>query len=113
MNLLIVEDNENVRRLIRRLVADQAEEIYECGDGAEALEAYRRCRPDWVLMDIMMKEVDGLAATREIRAAFPGARIVIVTNHDDQGLRDAARAAGACEYVLKEKLFTIGQLLKC
>ena len=111
MNLLVVEDNENVRRLIRRLVADLAEEIYECGDGAGALEAYSRCHPDWVLMDIMMEKVDGLAATREIRAAFPAARIIIVTNHDGDGLRDAARAAGACKYVLKENLIEVRRVL--
>jgi DNA-binding NarL/FixJ family response regulator len=59
-----------------------------------------------------MKEVDGITATREITAADPHARIVIVTNHDDPGLRDAAERAGACGYVLKENLLEVRRLLQ-
>jgi len=90
MKLLIVEDSAQMRRMIKSLVSDLATELYECADGAEALSAYREHRPDWVLMDIKMGEVDGLEATREIISAFPEARICIVTNYDDDELREAA-----------------------
>jgi DNA-binding NarL/FixJ family response regulator len=85
-----------MRRMIRRLVMDLADEIGECGDGAEALAMYSELRPDWVLMDIEMKQTNGIVATRQIKADFPTARIVMVTNYDDATLREAARAAGAC-----------------
>jgi CheY-like chemotaxis protein len=111
MRLLIVEDNATIRRMINSIVKDLAEEITECSDGSEALAAYRESRPDWVLMDIKMKETDGLAATRQIRAAFPGANIVIVTNYDEADLREAARDAGARAYVVKEDLFALREVL--
>jgi two-component system response regulator DegU len=112
MNLLIVEDNAQMRRMIRNVVKDLAEEISECADGAEALSLYEQHRPEWVLMDIRMQGVDGLSATRQIKSAFADARIIIVTNYDDAHLREAARQAGACDYVLKENLLEVVRILK-
>ena len=66
MTILIVEDNPTVRRLIRRAIAHLTTEIYECGDGADALKAYTEHQPDLVFMDIRMPRMDGLAATRQI-----------------------------------------------
>jgi CheY-like chemotaxis protein len=111
MTLLIVEDNRAMRQMIKKLVGDLTEAITECSDGNEALAAYRACRPEWVLMDLRMKEMDGLAATRQIIADFPEARIVIVTDYDDAGLRAAAQRSGACAYVIKENLLQLRQLL--
>ena len=111
MKLLIVEDNSRVRRMIRRIIEDIADEINECADGSEALAAYTRFHPDWILMDIKMKGMDGLEATRQIHAASPEARIMIVTNYDEMDLREAAREAGAREYVVKEDLLAIRRLL--
>ena len=111
MRILIVEDNQIIRRLIRSIVTDLAEDIRECSDGAEALAAYKQRKPDWVLMDIKMKELDGLAAARQIKAEFPDANIVIVTNFDEADLREAASAAGAIAYVVKEDLFALRDVL--
>lgn len=107
MNLLIVEDNEQVRQMIKAVLLDLAENIFECGDGSQALDLYARHHPDWVLMDIKMGEMDGLEATRQIKVSFPDAKIVIVTNYDDAVLREEARQAGACAYVLKENLLNV------
>lgn len=112
LKLLIIEDNAAIRRVIRSIVASVAEEIYECEDGAEAITVYLAQRPDFVLMDIAMSRLDGLAATRQIRAADPEAKVIIVTNYDEADLREAARAAGACDYVLKENLLTLPQRLQ-
>lgn len=111
LNLLIVDDNRAMRSLIKSIIADLAGEVSECDDGAEALSAYAECRPDWVLMDIRMKELDGISAARQIRAAFPDAHIVLVTAYDDGELRREARRAGACEYVLKENLLDLRRIL--
>jgi CheY-like chemotaxis protein len=111
MRLLIVDDHSAMRRLIRRVVDDLVSDVEECGDGSEALAAYTRSRPDWVLMDIEMSRMDGIAATREIIDAFPAAQVVIVSKHDDEQLRESAREAGACGYVLKENLMAIRELL--
>ena len=111
LRLIIVEDNQAMRGLIRSIIADLARDVSECGDGAEALAAYAERRPDWVLMDIRMKGVDGISATRRIKAAFPDANIIIVTDYDDPKLRKAARGAGACEYVTKENLLDVRRIL--
>lgn len=112
MTILIVEDHEPMRELLKKLVRDLAEDFTECEDGTQALGAYQQCQPDWVLMDIKMKAMDGLASTRQIKAAFPEARIIIVTGYDDARLRAAARKAGACGYVHKENLLELRQILK-
>ena len=111
MKLLIVDDSEAIRRTIKSVLADMAQEIYECSDGGEALALYSRHRPEWVLMDIKMNQVNGITATGQIKQLFPDAKIVIVTNYDDSHLRQAAYRAGACHYVLKRNLFDICQIL--
>ena len=111
MKLLIVDDNAAMRRMLRRLLGDHAGVTLECDDGAQAVEIYTRHRPDWVLMDIEMKGLDGLEATSQIRAIDPDARIVIVTNFEDASLRTAAAKAGACGYVLKDNLIELRALL--
>jgi CheY-like chemotaxis protein len=111
MTILIVEDNDSMRQMIKKLLGDLTEAFEECVDGAQALATYRRYLPDWVLMDIKMKEIDGLNATTQIKSAFPNARIVIVTGYDDIRLREAALIAGACAYVHKENLLELRQIL--
>lgn len=112
MNFLIVEDNENMRRVIRSVISEFAREVHECSDGSEALAAYAAHRPDWVLMDLRMKGVDGIDATGQITSAFPQARVLIVTDYDDPDLRAASRAAGASGYVVKENLLDLSRLLR-
>jgi two-component system response regulator DegU len=111
MKILIVEDNPQMRRLIRRFVDDFSPEVYECADGAGALSAYTRYMPDWVLMDINLPHLNGLEATRQIIFDFPEAQILMVTNYDDERLRAAAVEAGARGYVLKENLLEVRQWL--
>lgn len=112
MKVLIVEDDRAMRELLKRMVGDLVDSFCECGDGQEALAAYQMDRPDWVLMDIRMKEVDGLAATEQIVNAWPGARVLIVTSYNEPSLREAARQAGACGYVLKENLLEVRRWLE-
>jgi len=114
MMLLIVDDNAAMRRLMRRMTRDLAERIEECADGAQALAAYEQHHfgaSDWVLMDIEMAVMDGLTATRRLKAAHPEARVIIVTKHNDEQLRDAALRHGACGFVLKENLLELRALV--
>ena len=112
MNLLIVEDNPKMRRMIKSIVADLADRIDECADGGEALALYSANRHDWVLMDIHLKQINGIAATRKIISVFHEARIIIVTNYDDAHFRQSAREAGAVDYVLKENLLDVRRILQ-
>ncbi len=111
MKFLIVDDNASMRRMIRSIIQPLAAEIYDCEDGGEALEIYARVFPDWVLMDIQMKDVDGITATRQIIEAYPQARVLMVTNYNDDDLRREAQEAGACKYLVKENLLDILDIL--
>jgi CheY-like chemotaxis protein len=114
MKVLIVEDHPPMRELIRAVIADLAESVTECANGAEAVAAYTdQCfsGADRVLMDLEMPGVDGLEATRRIHTVFPDAQIIIVTQHGDDHLRAAATQAGACGYVLKENLMEVRRWL--
>ena len=111
MKILIVDDHEGMRELMRSYLPDAFDEIYECEDGSDAVDRYREHLPDWVLMDWKMKRMDGITATRQIIAAYPQARILLVTSYDDDNLRRAGRKAGACGYIVKENLRSISEIL--
>lgn len=104
MKLLIVDDNDIMRQMIKGIVAQPADQVQECSDGRSVVSTYEAFRPDWVLMDINMNTLNGLQATRMLKAVYPEARVAIVTNYGDQEFRDEAKAAGAEKYFLKDNL---------
>ena len=112
MRLLIVEDNAGMRAMIRRVMDNPKAEFFECSDGLEAVQAFERIQPDFVLMDIEMKPVDGITATRQIKKTHPEARIIIVTNYGDARTREAARMAGAHGFVTKDNLLEVRALVQ-
>jgi two-component system, chemotaxis family, chemotaxis protein CheY len=111
MKLLIVEDNKNMRELFKTIFKKKFDEFIECEDGRKALNKYKESKPDWVFMDIKMKNMDGISATREIKDTFNDAKIIIVTDYGDEHLRNEAAQAGAYCYVLKENLQEIFNII--
>jgi len=111
MKLLIVEDNASMRRLIKSIVCDLADEVEECADGADVLLAYAKHLPEWVLMDVNMPRTDGITASRSILAQYPQAKICMVTECADAKTRRAASDAGATGYVLKDELINIRSVI--
>jgi DNA-binding NarL/FixJ family response regulator len=75
------------------------------------LAAYEQHHPDFVLMDVRMPGTDGLAATRHICARHPEARIVVLTDYQDEDVKTAALEAGACAYVLKHEMSNLPEVL--
>jgi two-component system response regulator DegU len=112
LRLLLVDDSVEVRRTIRAVVAGLVAEVAECADGDEVLARFEAFRPDLVLMDIRMPRMDGIRATELLKAAHPGARVVMVSDFEEDDLRAAARDAGAEAYVPKSDLLVLRDLLE-
>ena len=106
IRVLCVDDHPVVRQGVAGLISTQAdmEVVAEATNGSEAIEQFRRHRPDITLMDLQMPEMGGLDAIGAIRGEFPDARIVVLTTYtgDVQALR--AIKAGARGYLLKNAL---------
>jgi DNA-binding NarL/FixJ family response regulator len=101
--VLIADDEELMRAgLIELLTADPEIEIVgEASTGREAVERARRLAPDVVLMDVRMPDLDGIAATRELSRAAPGARVLILTTFEQDDYVFGALRAGASGFLLK------------
>jgi NarL family two-component system response regulator LiaR len=104
IRVLIVDDHEIVRKGIRALLGTKRDiqVVGEATDGVEAVVQAKILHPDVVLMDLMMPNVDGIQATREITAGLPGTRVLVLTSFaaDDQVF--PAIKAGALGYLLKD-----------
>lgn len=101
--VLIVDDHEHAREAMRIIVGQDPlfEIVGECNDGEEAIRLTEETMPDLVLMDIKMKGMNGLDATKEIKNKFPYVKIVIVTVSDEAlNLFDSLKK-GASGYLLK------------
>lgn len=111
MNILIVEANSEMRRLLHGLLEDVAETIFECTNGVEALTACEAHHPELVLMDLTMSAADGLAVTKKIVGSWPSIRVIVIADYDDANLRESARQAGAEEYVMTDNLVELRRTL--
>ena len=104
IRVLIADDHALVRRGLEQLVgsAPDIDVVGTVADGAQAVEAVARLAPDVVLMDISMPVRDGIEATRQVIAAHPNVRVVMLTSFADQRKVVDAIAAGASGYLLKD-----------
>lgn len=106
LRVLVVDDNPTLLRSVGRLLASMSdvEVVGEAASGRAALDMAAQLRPDLVLMDLTMPEMDGLEAARRL-SARPGApTIIMMTVHDLQEYREAARAAGTYALLTKSDL---------
>jgi CheY-like chemotaxis protein len=110
--VLVAEDNAAMRQMLARLCREWGATVIECGNGREAVQAFAQHQPDWVLMDFAMPELDGVDATARITARYPKARIVIVSQYESDGLRQAALEAGARGFVNKEDVHQLPDLIQ-
>ncbi len=104
VRVLLVDDQRLMREGLRTLLELEPglEVVGEAGNGEEALAAYKRLRPDVVLMDVRMPVMDGVEATRHLRARFPTARVIILTTFDDDEYVLEGLRGGALGYLLKD-----------
>lgn len=104
ITILLVDDHQLVRAGLRALLesVDDLRVVGEAGDGDAAVDLAVAERPDVVLMDLSMPRVDGVEATRRLVAAAVDTRVVVLTSFADQPRVQAALAAGAVGYLLKD-----------
>ena len=102
VKVLVADDHEVVRTGLASLLAGSSIKIVaEAGDGAEAVKLTHKHRPDVVLLDIRMPEVDGLEALDKIHRDLPDTRVVMLSTYDNPTYVARAVALGASDYVLK------------
>jgi NarL family two-component system response regulator LiaR len=103
IKVMLVDDHDMVRRGLAAFLqgTPDLELVGEARDGAEALAMCNRVQPDVILMDLMMPEVDGAAATRTIRERWPDIKIIALTSFQEKDLIHEALRAGAIGYLLK------------
>jgi CheY-like chemotaxis protein len=102
--LLIVDDHAPLRRTVRQLFAEPGVTLLEACSGEEAVKVYRAERPDWVVMDIRMPGMGGLKALEALRQLDPEARVIVISQFTDPEYVEQARRAGAVEFVNKEDM---------
>ncbi len=99
--LLVVDDAAFMRMRCAKLLTENGYRVIEAENGLQAVQQYQAHRPDAVLMDITMPEMDGLTALKEIRKLDPGARVAMVTAMGQQAIVMEALKSGARDFVLK------------
>jgi two-component system cell cycle response regulator DivK len=101
--ILVVEDQEDNRRILRDLLTSVGFQLLEAEDGVQGVAAAEAQRPDLILMDIQMPIMDGYEATRRLKAnpALRGIPVIVVTSYALSGDEEKARAAGCDDYITK------------
>lgn len=100
--ILIVDDASFMRGSLKYVVENAGHEVVGTAkDGREALELYRKLKPDVVTLDILMKGLDGLSALKAIKEEYPEAKVIMVTALGMEEKEAEARELGACGYIRK------------
>jgi DNA-binding NarL/FixJ family response regulator len=104
IKLLIVDDHAELRRTVKQMFESVNATFFEASSGEEALQVTATEHPDWVIMDMRMPGMGGIKATEAIHKRDPQARVVVISQFSDPEYIEQARRAGAIEFVNKEDM---------
>ena len=99
--ILLVDDAAFMRMRCAKLLGEKGYEVSEAANGAEAVQKYRENKPDGVLLDITMPDMDGIEALKKLIEIDPGARVAMVTAMGQQSMVIEALKSGAKDFVVK------------
>jgi len=99
--ILIVDDAEFLRVRISKMLVGEGFEVSEAENGLKAIESYKTKKPDMVLMDVTMPEMDGLTALKELRKLDPNAKVVMLTALGQESVVLEAVKSGAKDFIVK------------
>ena len=107
IRVLLVDDHELMREGLRAILERESdvEVVGEAASGRAAMELARTLEPDVVVMDVAMKDSNGIEATRQLRSALPKLKVIALSSHSDSRYVNAMLDAGACGYVLKANAY--------
>jgi len=107
IRVLLVDDHELMREGLRAILERESdvEVVGEAASGRAAMELARTLEPDVVVMDVAMKDSNGIEATRQLRSALPKLKVIALSSHSNSRYVNAMLDAGACGYVLKANAY--------
>lgn len=103
LRILVVDDSKTTRRVLSALVSSRWTVCGEAENGCSGVKKFRELKPDLVLLDLAMPDIDGIEAGRQMHAIDPSVPLVLFTLLDTWGLESAARNAGICKVVSKSE----------
>jgi CheY-like chemotaxis protein len=112
LKLLIIDDNARFRSLIKTIITAPGDDVLELDDGRDVVSSYAAFQPDWVLMDVNMKVVNGLQATRQLIHNFPEAKVIFLSNFTSKRIIAKGLQVGARAYLSKEDLFAVQNFIR-
>ena len=111
--ILVIDDEQGIRNLLDTLLSRKGYDVVLADSGRKGLELFRRERPDVVVLDLKMPEMDGLTVLQQIHSLEPGKPVIILTGAGTAEAEHQVRALGVTEYVEKEfSLHLLGDSLK-
>jgi two-component system, chemotaxis family, chemotaxis protein CheY len=111
LKILVADNDSRWRRFVRSLLLPYGA-VSECDDGASAVLAFHKIRPDWVIMDVAMEPMDGLSAVRKIKSDFPNARVIFLSQFSEPEFRFEAAQLGAVAYIMKDDIDHLEELIR-
>jgi DNA-binding NarL/FixJ family response regulator len=102
--VLVADDHPGLVTAIGRLLAFDCDVVGSVGDGGALPEAAGRLHPDVIVLDLNMPKVNGLEACRHITRTIPGVKVIVLTAAGDTAIRQAALAAGASAFIVKQSI---------
>ncbi len=111
--IIVIDDQEPIRRIVRRALAQEGHEVLDASDGEMGIQLLERHAADVVITDIFMPGQDGILTLRQVRKQFPAVKVIVISGGDSTGLLDLrhdAELLGAVKSL--QKPFTAAELIQ-